>query len=229
MLRPMTQDAGPGAPIAVYLEAGSRRVFACALEWPGWCRSGRDERQALEALAAAAPRYGAVAAEAGLDFPRDVAFDVVERLRGSATTDFGAPDAVAARDAAPLSREEAVRLVALVRSAWAIFDRVAAGAPLELRKGPRGGGRDRDRVVAHVVAAETAYARQLGVRHREPAPGDVAAVAALRAAIAEALLAAAERAPAERGWPPRYAARRIAWHVLDHAWEIEDRSGPASA
>jgi hypothetical protein len=26
------------------------------------------------------------------------------------------------------------------------------------------------------------------------------------------------------GWPPRYAAHRIAWHALDHAWEIEDRS-----
>ena len=33
--------------------------------------------------------------------------------------------------------------------------------------------------------------------------------------------------PVERGWPQRYAARRIAWHALDHAWEIEDRSDPA--
>jgi len=31
------------------------------------------------------------------------------------------------------------------------------------------------------------------------------------------------KAPGKR-WPPRYAARRIAWHALDHAWEIEDRS-----
>jgi hypothetical protein len=30
------------------------------------------------------------------------------------------------------------------------------------------------------------------------------------------------------GRPPRYAIRRIAWHVLDHAWEIEDKSDPAS-
>src|SRR5438067_302187 len=27
----------------------------------------------------------------------------------------------------------------------------------------------------------------------------------------------------DRGWPVRYAARRMAWHVLDHAWEMEDR------
>jgi hypothetical protein len=32
--------------------------------------------------------------------------------------------------------------------------------------------------------------------------------------------------PVPKGWPPRYAARRIAWHALDHAWEIEDRSEP---
>jgi hypothetical protein len=32
---------------------------------------------------------------------------------------------------------------------------------------------------------------------------------------------------AGKKWPPRYAARRIAWHALDHAWEIEDRSDPA--
>jgi hypothetical protein len=34
----------------------------------------------------------------------------------------------------------------------------------------------------------------------------------------------AERGP--RGgirWPARYYVRRAAWHVLDHAWEIEDR------
>jgi len=27
-------------------------------------------------------------------------------------------------------------------------------------------------------------------------------------------------------WPARYAIRRSAWHALDHAWEIEDRSEP---
>ena len=31
--------------------------------------------------------------------------------------------------------------------------------------------------------------------------------------------------PVPKGWPHRYAARRIAWHVLDHAWEMEDRAG----
>jgi hypothetical protein len=113
----------------------------------------------------------------------------------------------------------------LVAAAWAVFDRVAAAAPSELRKGPRGGGRDRDRVVEHVVGAEVMYARRLGIRHPEPAAGDRAGVDSIRAAILQTLRSATVATPTvEKGWPPRYAARRIAWHVLDHAWEIEDRS-----
>ncbi|HET6213465.1 MAG TPA: hypothetical protein VFE14_11405, partial [Micromonosporaceae bacterium] len=64
------------------------------------------------------------------------------------------------------------------------------------------------------------------VRHRPPEPTDRAAVTALREAIVAALSRPSDGGPVvERGWPARYAARRIAWHVLDHAWEIEDKSG----
>ncbi len=116
MLAAMATRARRPVPTAVYLESGSRRVFACALDWPGWCRSGKDEKQALEALAAAAPRYALVAAEADVPFPvRDGGgFDVVERLAGSATTDFGAPGEVAASDTEPLTRKGAGRLATLV-------------------------------------------------------------------------------------------------------------------
>jgi hypothetical protein len=207
----------------VYLESGSKRVFAGALDWPGWQRSGKDEAQALEALAAAAPRYAAVAGEAGVPFPYRAggAFEVVERVAGSATTDFGAPGAVPARDHEGSTPKEAERQAALLAASWVILDRVVASAPAELRKGPRGGGRDRDPMVDHVLAAETAYAGKLGIRVRQPTRGDAAAVSALRNAILEAIRASRTR---EKGWPPRYAARRIAWHVLDHAWEIENRS-----
>ena len=227
----MAQTSANG-PIDVYLELGQKRVFACALDWPGWCRSGKTEGDALAALAAYAPRYAVVAREAGIPFPEEVqqsALHVVGRVAGSASyTDFGVPGAVLARDREPLSAEEAARQVALVRACWDVFDRIAAGAPAELRKGPRGGGRDRDRLIAHVLGAETAYARKLGVKHREPAPDDAAAIAALREAIGAALEATREGVPSgATGWPAPYAARRIAWHVLDHAWEMEDRSIPA--
>ena len=214
-------------PHRVYLELGAHRVFACALEWPGWCRSGRDEARALEALSAAAERYARVAAQAGVAFrvePLD-GFEVVERLAGSSTTDFGVPGAAAAADHQPLSRHEAERIAAVLEAAWTIFDRVVAAAPAALRKGPRGGGRDRDAIVEHVLGAETMYARKLDVRQPQPRPEDRASILALRQAILGALRAAAEGGPpVDRGWPPRYAARRIAWHVLDHAWEIEDRA-----
>jgi hypothetical protein len=227
----MTTHTESNEPVAVYLELGQKRVFACALAWPGWCRAGNGEGQALDALASSAERYATVAREAGIDFPGtpQIAFDIVERLTGSAGyTDFGAPGAVATSDWDPLTREEAERLTALVGASWRVFDRVVAVAPAELRKGPRGGGRDRDKMVDHVLGAEAAYARKLGIKHRQPARDDRLAIAALHDAIIVALQDAGTGAPLmPAGWPPRYAARRIAWHVLDHAWEIEDRSEPA--
>lgn len=218
-------------PVAVYLEVGKKRVFACALDWPGWCRSGRDEERALEALAAYADRYAAVAREAGVPFPPAAreAFEIVERLPGSAGyTEFGVPGEVASSDAEPLTGEEAGRIAALVVASWAVFDRVAAAAPAELRKGPRGGGRDRDKMIDHVLGAEAAYARYLGIKRRQPSREDAPGIAGLREDIAAALRVPSDGAPlTPKGWPPRYAARRIAWHVLDHAWEMEDRSEPA--
>jgi hypothetical protein len=135
------------------------------------------------------------------------------------------PGAVAAADSRPLTAAEAGRQAALVEAAWAVFAEVAAGAPAELRKGPRGGGRDRDKIVAHVVEAEASYARKLGIKMKLPAGGGLDAAAELRAAVLAVLRQASDGSPVvPRGWPPRYAARRFAWHVLDHAWEIEDRS-----
>jgi hypothetical protein len=211
---------------AVYLEQGKKRVFACALTWPGWCRSGRTPEAALDALAEYVPRYGVVAERAGLKFPANVAdaFEVVETLPGTATTDFGAPEAKASSDAKPIAADEATRTARLLEAAWAVFDDVVAVSPAELRKGPRGGGRDRDKMVDHVLGAEAAYARTLGVKHKQPARDDPAAIAALRQAILEVLGSPSDgKALTPKGWPPRYAARRIIWHVLDHAWEMEDR------
>jgi hypothetical protein len=215
---------------AVYLEIGKKRVFACALDWPGWCRSGRDEERALEALRGHLPRYAPVAVRAGLPQPDGAGeLQVVERLTGTGGhTDFGVPGEIASGDVLPIDAAEAGRLVALVEAAWATFDDAAAVAPAELRKGPRGGGRDRDRMVEHVLGAEAMYARKLGVRLPQPAAGDAAAIRALRTAIAAALSQPSDGFPSgAKGWPARYAARRIAWHVLDHTWEMEDRSRPA--
>jgi hypothetical protein len=214
-------------PTRVYLETARRRVFACALDWPGWCRSGRDEGRALDALARAASRYALVAAEAGSRLPPGAGSDIaiVERLVGGPSTEFGVPSAVALADRQGLDAVEAARQVSLVAAAWRIFDLTAAAAPAELRKGPRGGGRDTARIVDHVVGADHAYAREMGIRRPPPSPDDPAAVTAERQAMLEVLRRPSDGSPlAGRRWTTRYAARRIAWHALDHAWEIEDRT-----
>lgn len=216
----------------IYLEQGSKRVFACSLLWPGWCRVAGDERAAIDALAAYAGRYAVVAEEAGLPFPpatreRPVAelFTVAERVPGSSTTDFGAPDAVPDADAEPLDAAASARLADLLAGSWRVFDRVAADAPASLRKGPRGGGRDRDQIVEHVAQAERSYARKLGVRYTPTRFAERGGQEAMRSELLEVLRGARDGEPlVEKGWPPRYAARRIAWHVLDHVWEIEDKS-----
>jgi hypothetical protein len=198
----------------VYLEVGTRKVFACALDWPGWCRAGKGEEAALGALASCAPRYAAVAARAGIAFDaeREAAdFEVLERMKGSATTDFGALDAVPEIDGLPGADDRSARTVALVRAAWYSLDAAAASAPQALRKGPRGGGRDRDAVVQHVLETEVLHARMLGIKKTGQARADV---------LQEIEAGVSRMVP--------FVARRTAWHSLDHAWEIEDRSGGPS-
>jgi hypothetical protein len=208
-------------PIAVVVEIGAKRTFASALDWPGWSRSGRDEAAALDALLAYAGRYRPVAARAGEKLAMRLDLEVVERDTGNATTDFGAPGIVAEIERTALSRREAVRAAALVEAGWSYLADVLAAAPASLRKGPRGGGRERDAIAAHVADAEQAYARKLGLPK-------IADVAERRAAIAAAVRDPTAPVPAS-GWPTPYGARRVAWHAVDHAFEIEDRTEPERA
>jgi hypothetical protein len=216
--------------LAVAIEIGAKRVFATAVDWPGWSRSGRAEQAALEAFAAAGARYAVVASEAGQALPSPVAvadLDVVERIAGDGGTDFGVPGRVTEHDRRPVSADEADRLRRLVVAAWTVFDRVAANAPAELRRGPRGGGRDRDRIIDHVLGADHAYCGVIGVRARPPSRDDPDSIETMRSAMLDLLGQPSDGSPiGGRKWPPRYAAARIAWHALDHAWEMEDRGEP---
>jgi len=218
--------------IRIYLEVGSTRTFAVAVDWPGWSRSGRTEELATEALRAYAERYGSVVRLAHLDPPRarDRAwFEVVQRLRGNATTDFGAPGVPPDADADPLPPAELRRQLTLLRASWKGLDAAARRAHgVELRKGPRGGGRDLDKILDHVLGAEEGYLRALG--GSPPPRGDDMArdTRRERAAVIRDVASAARGGlpPGRRKtrWTARYFIRRAAWHVLDHAWEIADRS-----
>ena len=207
-------------------EIGSKRTFASAIDWPGWCRAGKGQELALQALIDYAPRYAVVAKTAGVPFALGRwSFDDVDHLRGDATTEFGAPGAMSKLELKPMSKAEVERMCSLVEATWKVFDAVVKKAPASLRKGPRGGGRDRDKIVEHVLGAETGYGSSFALKLKQPELGDTRAIKALRAAWLEAFRAGADGKPRrEGGRSARYMARRIAWHAMDHAWEIEDRS-----
>jgi len=105
-----------------------------------------------------------------------------------------------------------------------MFEEVVAASPTELRKGPRGGGRERDEIRRHVIEAERIYARKIGVRHKPFEVNDLSALNAMREEIATVLSQPSNgESPVSGGWNASYALRRMAWHVVDHIWEIEDR------
>ena len=218
----------------VYLEIGKKRTFAGAIDWPGWCRSGRDEAAALRALFDYGPRYARVlrAARLGFQAPADTAaFAVIERLQGNATTDFGAPDVAPSSDRRPVDDAELRRFETLLKACWRMFDATTSAATgKEFRQGPRGGGRDLERIVQHVLGADEGYLGRLGGKvEMDEADEPGRKLSQARKAMLDALASAVRGEMSPRGprggvrWTPRYFVRRVAWHVLDHTWEIEDR------
>ena len=220
--------------IKVYLETGKKKVFASALDWPGWSRSGRDEEQALQTLLEYGPRYAQVLINSGLDFQLPVKLaqlNILERYPGNSTTDFGAPAAVPGADSEAYRLDDFEFSKQLLQSCWGSFDNaIQTAAGTELRRGPRGGGRDADKIITHVVEADLAYLARINWKHK--IGKDINASEQLKS-VRQATLDALQRAAVEglpdhgpRGgkiWPARYFVRRAAWHILDHAWEIEDR------
>lgn len=220
--------------IDIYLETGKKKVFASAVNWPGWSRSGKDEDQALQVFLEYAPRYARVLKESDLDFPTPrerSQLKIVESHPGNATTDFGAPAIIPNADQQPFDHQDVDFSEKILAAVWQAFDQALQAAQgKQLRKGPRGGGRDADRILSHVFEADREYlsriARKFKVEKDRP-PAEQ--LRDLRLVFKEALnIAAAEGLPEQgpRGgtiWPVRYFVRRAAWHTLDHAWEIEDR------
>lgn len=224
----------PTTHIPIALEVGKVRVLAMAVDHPGWCRSARDEEAAIQSLYDYAPRYARVMAAAGVAFAAPSSLNdlvLVVRHTGNATTDFGAPDLPLPGDAEPVDAHELARFERILWACWAAFDAaVLAAAGRELRKGPRGGGRDLAKIVEHVRESDAGYIGALGGKLTPLETDDPAlALAHLRESVIETLGAAVRGEIPARGprgglrWTPRYFMRRFCWHTLDHAWEIEDR------
>lgn len=209
----------------VVIETGSKKVFASAIDWPGWSRSAKTEDEALEALRQYADRYGHVADIAGVKGVAVAAdsFAVIEHAKGNTTTDFGAPDAAVECEAQQMTDAECQRQIRLLRACWQYFDDTAARVSDELKKGPRGGGRSRERLIEHTFEAERSYARQIGVRTEKGAMFTDEGLQEHRDAVCQAILEVNADGGMPRKWPLRYFIRRAAWHVLDHAWEMDDK------
>ena len=217
--------------LRVILEVGKkRRVVAAAIDWPGLDRWGTSEDDAIAKLTTYLPRYAGVADRAGLGdtFERARAIEIVERTPGSSSTDFwGIAHVPSEIERQVLSAPDLERRLDLLRACWAYFDDVAAHAPAELRPGPRSAGRSRDQIIRHVYINEPEQmSRKVEVR----TPPDVVMTADGRATHRQAYLDAiraynAEGKPA-RSWPIQFLVRRTAHHVMDHAWEMEDRGEP---
>ena len=218
--------------LRLILEFGkSRRVVAGATDWPGLDRWGTSEDNAVEKLASYVPRYARVARRAGIGdaFAAARNPEIVERVPGSSSTDFwGVAHVPSQLEREVLQSADLERRLDLLQACWATFDEVAARVASELLPGGRGGGRTRDEIVRHVILTEPdQFSRKIEIR----TPFDVVltpdGLAAHRAAYLDAIRAYnADRRPA-RTWPIQFLVRRTADHVMDHAWELEDRDPAA--
>lgn len=214
--------------LRVILEIGQkRRVVAGAMDWPGLDRWGTSEEEAIDKLLSYVPRYARVAERAGKKsaFARARDVEVVERVPGSGSTDYwGIAHVPSQIERDVLSPVDLERRLDLLQACWALFDDVAARVSAELRPGPRGGGWPRDVLIRHVAVNEPEqFSRKIEVR----TPREVMLTPDGRAAHRQAYLDAfraynAEGKPA-RTWPIQFLIRRTAHHVMDHAWEMEDR------
>ena len=218
--------------LRVILEVGKkRRVVAGATDWPGLDRWGTSEDDALGRLLAYVPRYAGVADRARLEAPIAGASDVevVERVPGSSSTDFwGIAHVPSETEREVLASAALERRLDLLQACWGYFDEVAARVSPELRPGARSAGRSRDQIIRHVYASEAEqFSRKVEVRTPREVVLTQDGLAAHRQAYLDAIRAYnAEGRPA-RTWPLQFLVRRTAHHVMDHAWEMEDRD-PAS-
>jgi hypothetical protein len=218
--------------LRVILEIGKkRRVVAGAMDWPGLDRWGTTEEDALEKLSSYIPRYADVAKRAGLAraFARARDLDVVERVPGSSSTDFwGIAHVPSEIEREVLSPNELERRLDLLRACWAYFDAVAARVSEELLPGPRSAGRSHEQIVRHVYYNEPEqFSRKVEVRTPLEVVLTPDGLATHRQEYLDAIRAYNAEGKAARTWPIQFLVRRTAHHVMDHAWEMEDRDPAA--
>jgi hypothetical protein len=218
-------------PVRTVIERGpkGKRAVAISIDWPGWERGAKTSELAQEALESYRERYRPIAALAGMASEFDAAgpTEIVEEKVGPGSTDFwGISFAPSAAEQEPMSEAQLERGITLLQACWQYFDRVAARVSPEMRKGARGGGRDRDRIISHVIRVESEdFARRVGLRLAEGAALEAGALGRYRHDYVEAMRAynAGEVKGHMITWTLPFVIRHSAYHTLDHAWEMEDK------
>jgi hypothetical protein len=184
---------------------------------------------ALETLESYRERYRPIAALAGMDNEFDAAgpLKVVEDRVGTGSTDFwGISFSPSSTEQGPLDEAELERKLTILQACWAFFDDVAARVSPEMRKGPRGGGRDRNRIIRHTIRTESEdFAKQVGLRIPEEAALTPEGLRQHRRTYLEAMRAynAGKIEKRMRSWSLPFLIRHSAFHTLDHAWEMQDK------
>jgi len=215
----------------VTLEIGpkGKKVVAVAPDWPGLERGAKTGEDAIERLRSYIPRYSQVAKLAEMDAEFDTIkdVDVAEQYAGTGSTDFwGISFAFSSIDKQGMLGDELERELTLMRACWSFFDDVRSRVSAEMKRGPRGGGRDRDHIIRHTVAAEQDWARMIGVLTPDDAMLTGDGLKSHRDAYCQAIRdyhSQGKLAGKMAKWPLRYLIRHTAFHTLDHAWEMEDK------
>jgi hypothetical protein len=154
--------------------------------------------------------------------------EVVEDKVGTGSVDFwGISFSASSTEQDPMDEERLERAIRLLRASWAFFDDVAARVSPHMRKGPRGGGRDRDEIVRHVIRVESLdHAQGVGMALAVPEDGALTPdeLRRYREAYIEAMRAYnAGEGKRMRSRTLAFLVRHSAFHTLDHAWEMEDK------
>jgi hypothetical protein len=202
---------------------------AFSLDWPGWSRGAKSAELARETLESYRERYRPVAELAGMvrEFDATGAVKVVEDRVGTGSVDFwGISFAPSSTEHGPMSEAELERGITILQACWSFFDGVAARVSPEMRKGPRGGGRDRNRIIRHTIRTESEdFAKQIGLRIAEEAALTPDGLRQHRETYVAAMRAynAGQVEKRMRSWTLPFLIRHSAFHTLDHAWEMEDK------
>jgi hypothetical protein len=218
-------------PVRTVIEHGTKdkRSVAFSLDWSGWNRGAKSAELALETLESYRGRYRPIAVLAGLGHEFDAAgpLEIVEDRVGTGGTDFwGISFSPSSTEHGPMADAELERKLTLLQACWAFFDDIAARVSPEMRRGPRGGGRDRNRIIRHTIRTESEdFAKQVGLRIPEEAALSPDGLQQHRETYLEAMRAynAGEIEKRMRSWTLPFLIRHSAFHMLDHAWEMQDK------